>query len=249
MLSPVGEELVVGLGLGGVAPEVDAYAHDLANLKTPLAIVEDDLRRLFVDADERVTPALAAEVRALLAQGAAHDAYAVPRRNMALGRWLDWEPFGAPDRPVRLLRRGFVRWAEPVHEVVEGARSVGLLEASLVHLTHRSVSQVVAKIDRYSELQAADLVRTGKRLPSRRALLASFPRECWRLWRSGLRREGMAGAVEAVLLAFNRTLVLAKVWERVEGERIAEAYARAEAEIGAPDEADPADRGRGLRLR
>lgn len=202
---------------------------------------------LFVDADERVSPALAAEVRALLDGDATHDAYAVARRNMVLGRWLSWEPFGAPDAPVRLLRRGTACWAEPVHEVVEGARSVGRLSSELVHLTHRSVSEIVRKVDRYSELEAADLVRTGKRAPSRRTLIAAFPKEFWRLWRSGLRHEGMAGAIEAALLAFNRTLVLAKVWERTAG--VADAYARAEDEIGVAGEADAAGRGRGLPLR
>lgn len=202
---------------------------------------------LFVDADERLTPSLAEELAALLAREPAHDAYAVPRQAIALGRRLSWEPFGAPDAPVRLLRREACRWSGVVHETAEGARSFGRLVGPMLHLTHRSISEVVRKIDAYSELEAADLIRTGKRLPSRRALLASFPREAWRLWRSGLRREGMAGAVEACLLAFNRTLVLAKVWEHANRDAIAEAYARAEEE--AAGEAARAGRGRDLPLR
>lgn len=195
---------------------------------------------LFVDADERVTRALAEEVRALLAKEPAHDAYGIPRRSMALGRWLEWHPGGA-DMPVRLLRRGRARWSGEVHETVEGARSVGALSAGLVHLTHRSVSEVVRKIDTYSEFEAADLVRRGARAPSARALLASFPKAVWGLWRSGLRREGVEGAVEAVLLAFNRTLVLAKVWEQTRAEPLRVTYARADAELDMPpaDARDP----------
>src|SRR5688572_22803494 len=49
---------------------------------------------LFCDADERITPELAAEVRGLISDAPRHDAYAVPRRNLALGRWLEWHPGG-----------------------------------------------------------------------------------------------------------------------------------------------------------
>jgi len=202
---------------------------------------------LFVDADERVTPALDAEVRALLGTEPEHDAYAVPREAIALGHRLGWEPFGAPDAPVRLVRRGTCTWSGVVHEAIEGARSFGRLDGSLLHLTHRTVSEVVRKIDAYSELEAADLVRTGRQAPSKRALLVSFPREVVRLWRSGLKDEGMPGAIEACLLAFNRTLVLAKVWEHAHRDDIAAAYARAEQE--AAGEAAREGRGRNVPLR
>lgn len=178
----------------------------------------------FLDADERITSELALELRSFDGH---HDAYAVPRRNMALGRWLDWHP-GGPDLPVRLLRRGAARWTGAVHETVEGARTIGGLANPLAHLTHRSVSDVVAKIDQYSEYQADELVRRGAKPPTARAILASFPRAAWRLWRSGLNREGLEGAIECVLLAFDRTLVLAKVWERTRGEALRDTYARAD---------------------
>jgi hypothetical protein len=165
---------------------------------------------------------------------------------MALGRWLDWHP-GGPDAPVRLLRRGACRWSGEVHETVE-ARSTGTLSAGIVHLTHRSISEIVRKIDAYSEYEAAELVRRGARRPSARALLLSFPKAAWRLWRSGLRREGLEGAIEACLLAFNQTLVMAKVWERMRAEPLRDTYARADEEI-ARGAGEDSDRGSRLPLR
>ncbi|HVL32826.1 MAG TPA: glycosyltransferase family 2 protein [Actinomycetota bacterium] len=184
----------------------------------------------FLDADERFTPELVEELRAL---DGTHDAYAIPRRSMALGRWLAWHP-GGPDAPVRLLRKGSARWSGAVHETVEGAGSFGALRNAIVHLTHRSVSEIVRKIDQYSEFEAAELVRTGARPPAAKAILASFPRAAWQLWRSGLKREGVEGAIETALLAFNRTLVLAKVWERTRKESLRETYARADEALDAP---------------
>jgi glycosyltransferase involved in cell wall biosynthesis len=187
---------------------------------------------LFLDADERITPALATEVRALLAGHPSCDAYAIPRRSMALGQWLDWHLGGVADAPVRLLRKGAARWSGSVHEIVEGAAHIGKLDASMLHLTHRSVSEVVRKIDRYSEYQADDRLTKGGRAPSRKELLASFEKTLKSLMKSGLKDEGDAGGVEAVLLAFNETLVLAKMWERTQA--LPEAYRRADEELELP---------------
>lgn len=183
---------------------------------------------LFVDADERVTPAMAAEVQR--AVDGPHSGYRTPRKNMVLGHWLAWH-FGGEDAPVRLVRRGSATLApQGVHEVLEVDGSVGTLDAKLVHLTHRSVSDLVDKINRYSTIEAQELVAHGAARPTRRALVSSFPKAFWKYWRSGLRGEAEVGAIEAALLAFNRTLVLAKVWERTREEPMEETYRKAERE-------------------
>ena len=59
---------------------------------------------LSLDADERVTPALAAEIKALLATIPSHAAYRMPRVTWHLGRWIrttDWYP----DYQLRLYDR------------------------------------------------------------------------------------------------------------------------------------------------
>lgn len=189
---------------------------------------------LFVDADERVTPALAVEVRGIVDAPYGHDAFPVPRRSVALGRWLNWHP-GGPDQPIRLMRRGGARWVGAVHETAEAERIGPPLDAHLVHLTHRSVSDVVRKIDAYSTFEADALVAAGARPPAARTILGSMPKAVWQLWRSGLRREGIEGAIEASLLAFNRMLVLAKVWERTRGESLETTYRRIDTEIAQGD--------------
>ena len=63
---------------------------------------------LSLDADERVTPTLAPEIQAALAQPA-HAAYAIPRVTWHLGRWIrttDWYP----DYQLRLYDRRAGRW-------------------------------------------------------------------------------------------------------------------------------------------
>src|SRR4029453_11367869 len=56
---------------------------------------------LSLDADERVTPALAAEVRALLASEPRHRGYRIPRVSHYLGRWIRGTDL-YPDYQLRL---------------------------------------------------------------------------------------------------------------------------------------------------
>lgn len=184
---------------------------------------------VFVDADERVPPALAREILDVVA-APAHAGYRLPRRNMVLGRWLDWH-FGGDDAPVRLVRKDAARLApQGVHEVIEVDGTVGTLTNRLAHLTHRSVTDLVDKINRYSTIEADELAAKGARRPTRRAIASSFPRSFVKYWRSGLRKEETVGAIESALLAFNRTLVLAKLWERTREEPMQRTYEKAEAE-------------------
>jgi glycosyltransferase involved in cell wall biosynthesis len=63
-----------------------------------------------LDADERVTPELAAEIKAALAREPRAAGYRVPRVTFHLGRWMrstDWYP----DYQLRLYDRRRARWA------------------------------------------------------------------------------------------------------------------------------------------
>ena len=72
---------------------------------------------LFVDADERVTPALADEIRAVLAGPA--PGWWIPRDNYIFGRLTRYAGW-YPDYQLRLMRRTLAHYdaARPVHELV-----------------------------------------------------------------------------------------------------------------------------------
>jgi glycosyltransferase involved in cell wall biosynthesis len=112
---------------------------------------------LFVDADERVSPELADEVRAavaeserLLAEDSAGShapvAYWVPRDNIVLGRVIRGGGW-APDYQLRLIRRGHGRYDErrQVHETVDVAGPVGYLTQRLRHFNYESIGQFIEK--------------------------------------------------------------------------------------------------------
>jgi glycosyltransferase involved in cell wall biosynthesis len=116
---------------------------------------------LSVDADERVTTELRAEVMAALDRGPEYDGYQVPRRSYFLGQWMrhgGWYP----DYNLRLFRRGKGRFRErEVHERVDVDGRVGALHAPIDHYTYRTLSEYVQRMDRYSTLAAHELRRAG----------------------------------------------------------------------------------------
>jgi glycosyltransferase involved in cell wall biosynthesis len=156
---------------------------------------------LFVDADERVSTGLAAEVRGAAASDAAAG-YWVPRRNYIWGRWIRGGGW-FPDAQLRLLRRDRAGYdlGGLVHEVGRVDGELGRLRCALVHYNYETVGQFVRKQRQYARLDARMRVAAGERGRARR-LLSMPARELWRRYvRLEGRRDGVHGAVLAALTA------------------------------------------------
>ena len=117
---------------------------------------------LCLDADERVSPELAASlVRTLQAPEA--PVYRMARRNRFLGRWLRHGE-GYPDWSLRLFDRRHARWSDDaVHEKVLYAVSPGTLTGDLLHESGEDLGRYLEKQNRYTTLAAQELHRRGRR--------------------------------------------------------------------------------------
>jgi glycosyltransferase involved in cell wall biosynthesis len=116
-----------------------------------------------IDTDERVPLALRDEILAVVEANGPLAGYRVPRKNYFCGRWirhLGWYP----DYTLRLFRRDLGRFRErEVHEEVVVDGSVGHLKTPLDHYSYRSVSEYIARMDRYAHLAAVELAKRGQR--------------------------------------------------------------------------------------
>jgi len=157
---------------------------------------------LFVDADERVTPELAAEVRQTVQQPE-HDGYFVPRFNYIFGkviRHTGWYP----DYQMRLLDRRQARYDEdvPVHEVVRLVRGQpGYLRQHFVHHNYQSLRQFFRKQERYSDFEAQQL-RAGGPVPARSLLSMPVREFARRYWQLQGYRDGGHGLLLSLLMAY-----------------------------------------------
>ena len=118
-----------------------------------------------VDADERVTPELATEVRTLVARSNA-GWHLVPVDNYIgdrLVRW-GWGAFFGRSAHAGLYRRGVKSWDDDrvLHASVSLAGEQGpRLEHRLVHYVDRNISDMLIRLDRYTTLRAQDLRESG----------------------------------------------------------------------------------------
>jgi (heptosyl)LPS beta-1,4-glucosyltransferase len=108
---------------------------------------------LSLDADERVSDGLREEIAALQKRPIATlaDGYAVPRRNYLWGRWLRYGGL-YPDYQIRLFKRGRGGFkARRVHESVAIDGRVERLRHAIDHQSYRGLSDVIQRLDRYSD--------------------------------------------------------------------------------------------------
>jgi glycosyltransferase involved in cell wall biosynthesis len=134
----------------------------------------------FVDADERVSPDLVAEIRRAIERAAgglgpesAPVGFWIPRHNLIFGRLIRGGGW-APDYQLRLIRRGHGRYDErrAVHEIIDLDGPAGHITERLLHFNYASIGQFMEKQRRYTEMEAAALrAETGR--PRARALLGT----------------------------------------------------------------------------
>jgi glycosyltransferase involved in cell wall biosynthesis len=106
-----------------------------------------------IDADERVPDALAREIRVAIARGQ-HAGYRINRRTFFLGRYLKHGGW-YPDPVLRLARRDAARFTpDAVHERLDVKGSVGDLANDMLHMSYRSIDDVLTKQRRYALLSA-----------------------------------------------------------------------------------------------
>jgi glycosyltransferase involved in cell wall biosynthesis len=151
---------------------------------------------LSLDADERVTPELRAEIERALAAPEA-DAYRVPRLSRYLTRYMrhsGWHP----DYVTRLFRRGRARFSDDlVHErlIVDG--SVATLGSPLLHEAFTSAEEVLEKVNRYSSAGARMAAERGRR----GSLAGAVLRGAWTFFRTYVLKAGFLDGREGFMLA------------------------------------------------
>jgi glycosyltransferase involved in cell wall biosynthesis len=116
---------------------------------------------LCLDADERVSPPLAASIGKAL-QEPVSPVYRMPRRNRFLGRWLAHGE-GYPDWSPRLFNRLNARWSDDlVHEKVLYAVTPGTLEGDLMHDSSDDLATYLDRQNRYTTLAARQAYELGR---------------------------------------------------------------------------------------
>ncbi len=129
---------------------------------------------LSVDADERVTPELAQEMRRAI-RATACSAFAFRLKNLYRGRWVRHSGWW-PGWKTRLFLKAKASFSERhVHEPLQVSGSIGRLRGILVHESYRSAADFLERALRYAPLGAADRHSRGRTASAGTAVVhASF---------------------------------------------------------------------------
>ncbi|MEM8866282.1 MAG: glycosyltransferase family 2 protein [Planctomycetota bacterium] len=194
---------------------------------------------LIVDADERVSPKLAREIKQRLAKPATADGYWVRRVNQFFGKPLR---FGSwrPTRLLRFFRRDFGRYVGDTDhaEVSISTGRVGKLRSPLHHLAIWSYERYLPKLYRYADVQAQLWHGRGRRTNIWQLVFRGplrFGQDY--VLRGGL-FDGAAGLQSAVLVAYGSYLKQARLWEL---QQLAEQRQREQQQTPAPPSATLSD--------
>jgi glycosyltransferase involved in cell wall biosynthesis len=168
---------------------------------------------LSIDADERVTPALAAEIQRIISDPATSErGFRVPIRSEILGRQFAFSGT-QHDQPLRLFRRDSGHGAGLVHETVELNGSIGSLQNQLLHRTLPTISVFLNKVNDYTTLEAQGLA--GSRRRYRASDLALRP--LWTFFKLYVFKQGFRDGVEGFMFcALSGVSAAVRAWKHRE---------------------------------
>ena len=167
----------------------------------------------YVDADEKVTQKLK-EVILMVTPSDEFAAYAIPRRNIFLGHEMRWGGWW-PDFVIRLIKKDKLKgWSGELHEQPEITGTICHLKEPLIHESHRNLTDMVEKTNKWSEIEAKLLYESGHpKMNFFRFFSAGF-REVW--YRGIIKLgflDGTVGVIEIIYQTFSRLITYSKLWE------------------------------------
>ena len=110
-----------------------------------------------LDADERCTPEVAAEIRMIVNNPNSPDAFWVPRRNFFMGQWIKHSGWYPNYRQPQLFRNGSMSYDQKtVHEnyILKSSKPIGNIKNAIWQFPFKNMAEVLHKANRYSTLGA-----------------------------------------------------------------------------------------------
>ncbi len=154
---------------------------------------------LFIDADERVSPLLADEIKRLLQNKPEPDGYYLLCQAFYAGQKIKYGEWN-PDWKLRLVRRGKARWGGPrVHERLLLDGQAAYLENPFFHFTYRDIGQHLRKLNLYSTLFAQGAAENNEAVNLRKLVFEPLVRFKNGYFVKAGYKDGLAGLTIAVL--------------------------------------------------
>lgn len=165
---------------------------------------------LFIDADEEVSEKLQIEIKNTL-QFPKQDAYYFKRNDFFLGKWLQY----GETKNIKLLKLGKKtagKWERRVHEVWKIKGPTGELIEPLYHYPHPTVVEFIARISRWTTLDAEEFYKHGVRSSFGKIIMYPVGKFIVNYFMKLGLLDGMPGLIMAICMSFHSFLTRAKLY-------------------------------------
>ena len=166
-----------------------------------------------LDADERMTPELAQEIKKSLS--ADYSFYRVPRKEI-VGK-IKWLRHGGwwPNYQIRLIRiRDFVEWPTAIHSTPVIKGKIGQLIHPLLHYSQNDFESIVKKTIIFEDQESELLYKAGRTVST----LTFFRKFLGELHRRLIKHmgflDGEIGIIESIYQAFSKTVTYIYLYEK-----------------------------------
>lgn len=170
---------------------------------------------LYVDADERVSEKLKQEISDLINNPEPGiGAYAIPRKNIYLGREMKYGGWGN-DYVIRLfVKSGLEGWHFPLHEQPVFKGKMGKLSSKLEHYSHRDLASMLNKTLEFTLYEARLRFESHHPPVVWWRIFRVMASEFWlRFIRLQAWRDGVEGCIDGIFQVFNTFIIYARLWE------------------------------------
>lgn len=168
---------------------------------------------LYVDCDERLTESLAREILDAI-KNSKFCLFYIPRQNFILGKWQKHGGWW-PDYVPRLIKRSaLIAWYGEIHESPKIEGEFSYIKNPLVHLTARSMSQILEKSIKWAKIEAQLYHQsTNPKVTIARITKAASSEFISRYFLKLGFLDGTIGAISAIYQSLHRAMIFTYLWE------------------------------------
>ena len=174
---------------------------------------------LSIDADERVSPELAENIKMEIADGGDCAGYAIPIRNFIGTRQIKAAGY-YPSYRMRFFRNGYLKYEEAgVHPRAFGEGKRGILKGDLIHYGCRDLTHFVDKLNRQTTLEAEKWIEDRRPMSMGKILFKIYDRFSRHYFRKKGFTDGFLGFLMSVFHAVYQFFTYVKYLELKNIER------------------------------
>ncbi|MDD5356072.1 MAG: glycosyltransferase family 2 protein [Candidatus Omnitrophica bacterium] len=168
---------------------------------------------LSLDADERVMPQLADEIKSMNLTDSKFSAFTIPRRNHIGNYWLK-HGGQYPAAQLKLFRKDKFKYEEvQVHPRAFLDGECGHLKKDIIHYSYRDFTDFLNKLNRQTTLEAQKWISTNRKMSFGHALWRTIDRFFRKFIGKKGYLDGFMGFMLAVFDSIYQIVSFAKYWE------------------------------------